>query len=122
MPGRVVDASVLAAIAFDEPRADEALAMLEGAELYAPTLLRYEMASVARKKLLQRPDAEEAIFRNLSAALSLHAEWVPVDHHAALSIARARGLTTYDASYLYLAIALDLPLVTFDKRLAAAAG
>ena len=27
------------------------------------------------------------------------------------------GLTTYDARYLYLARVLDLPLVTFDRRL-----
>lgn len=120
MPGRVIDASVLAAIAFDEPRADEALALVRGADLYAPDLLRYEMASVARKKARQQPEAAEAIQRDLADALSLRAEWVPVDHRAALAIALDRDLSTYDASYLYVALALDLPLVTFDKRLDAA--
>jgi len=29
------------------------------------------------------------------------------------------GLTTYDASYLYLVRSLGVPLLTFDERLAA---
>ncbi len=39
MPARVVDASVVAAIAFAEPRAQEALALLGTDDLYAPSLL-----------------------------------------------------------------------------------
>ena len=50
MPAKVVDASVLAAVAFGEPRTDEAAALLLGADLYAPDLLPYEMASIALKK------------------------------------------------------------------------
>jgi hypothetical protein len=41
MPVKVVDASVLAALAFGEPRADEAASLLSGADLYAPDLLPY---------------------------------------------------------------------------------
>ena len=44
MAARVVDASVLAAKVFGEPRADEADALLQGADLYAPELLAYELA------------------------------------------------------------------------------
>ncbi len=121
IPARVVDASVLAAIAFDEPRAAEAQSLLEGADLYAPTLLLYEMASVARKKFLLQPDAGEAIFQDLADALAIRAEWVPVDLVQTLAMALELGLTTYDAAYLYVARALDAPLVTFDERLAAAA-
>ena len=43
----VGDASVIAVIAFAEPRADEAEALLEDADLSAPTLLAYELTSVA---------------------------------------------------------------------------
>lgn len=55
MPVKVVDASVLAALAFGEPRADEAASLLSGADLYAPNLLPYEMASVAIKKIERYP-------------------------------------------------------------------
>jgi predicted nucleic acid-binding protein len=39
-----------------------------------------------------------------------------------LALARAEGLTTYDATYLELAIRRGLPLVTKDAALIAAAG
>ena len=47
--------------------------------------------------------------------------WRDVDHASALRMALDADLTTYDASYLYLAQALSIPLVTFDRRLAQAA-
>ena len=47
MPAKVVDASVLAAMAFGEPLADEAARLLSGADVYAPDLLPYELTSVA---------------------------------------------------------------------------
>ncbi len=43
-----------------------------------------------------------------------------VDHADAVLIARATGLTAYDASYLWLAGHLGAELVTLDARLAAA--
>ena len=50
MPGKVADASVMAAIAFGEPRADEAGALLDGSDIFAPTLLAYELTNVAMMK------------------------------------------------------------------------
>lgn len=41
--------------------------------------------------------------------------------HTVLDLARESGLTTYDASYLELALRLGLPLATLDRRLAEAA-
>ena len=43
-----------------------------------------------------------------------------VDHRNALVLAEQTGLTAYDASYLWLAEALDAELVTLDRALAAA--
>lgn len=56
MPGEVIDASLLGAIVFGEPRAKEAIPLIRGEELYAPSLLGYELASVARKKARLYPD------------------------------------------------------------------
>ncbi len=41
-----------------------------------------------------------------------------VDHAAVTELALDTGLTTYDASYLHLALSLGVPLITFDDRLA----
>ncbi len=120
MPGKVVDASVLGAVVFQEPRLATAVALLQGAELYAPTLLAYELASIARKKALLHPPSAQALLANLEDAQAMDIRWMEVNHRAVVRLALETGLTTYDASYLYLARTLDLVLLTFDERLNAA--
>lgn len=121
MPVRVVDASVLGAIAFHEPRADEAASLIRGADLFAPPLLAYEMANVARKRILLHKDQEEAFTEALRLVLAMGIEWVEVSHEAALKLALNNNLSTYDASYLYVSQYMEAPLVTFDDRLKRAA-
>jgi len=43
------------------------------------------------------------------------------DSETVLALARAHGLTVYDAAYLELALRLAIPLATLDRALAAAA-
>ena len=43
----VIDASALAAVVFHEPGGDRVAARLEGARVYAPALLKFELANVA---------------------------------------------------------------------------
>ena len=117
MPGKVADASVMAAIAFGEPRANEAGALLDGSDIFAPALLAYELTNVAMKKARAYPDRADAIERALSAALRLNIRWTEVDHEAVLRLALDTGLTAYDASYIYVAQALRVPLATFDGRM-----
>jgi predicted nucleic acid-binding protein len=60
----------------------------------------------------------------LLAALHLSGprlETLDVDHKAVVDLALQTGLTTYDASYLWLAKDLGVVLVTLDRQLAAAA-
>lgn len=121
MPARVVDASVLAAWCFREPRASEALGLLLGSDLYAPTLLAYELANIARKKTIAYPQSLQVFSEALSTALALPIRWMEIDHVAVLRLALDLDLTTYDASYLFLARVLGAPLTTFDHRLGQAA-
>ena len=51
MPGKAADASVLGAIAFREERGPEALTLLGSDPLYEPSLLIYELTSVARRSV-----------------------------------------------------------------------
>jgi len=114
---KVVDASVLGALLFGEPRAEKAFSLLRRAELYAPTLLPYELASLTRKKIRRYPKQRERLLEALRVGLSLELHLVEVDHETVLKLSLDTGLTTYDASYLFLARSLEAPLVTFDRQL-----
>jgi predicted nucleic acid-binding protein len=118
----VVDASALAALVFGEPKAAAIEDYLDGATVYAPTLLQFELASVAWKKLRQRPSEAVGILTALGLALDERANitWRSVQPVDVLLTAHAAGLSVYDASYLWLAGSLGAELVTLDTRLAAA--
>ncbi len=121
MRARVVDASVLAARFFVEPRAAEAETLLRGQTLFAPDILRYELASVALHKLNLSSAANQTIRDNLHDALRLPIRLVRVSTQQILNVALEAELTIYDASYLFLARRLKCPLATFDRKLARAA-
>jgi predicted nucleic acid-binding protein len=101
----VVDASALAAIAFNEPRAAEVADRLQGRRVAAPHLLRLEMANVAWKKIRRRPEQAVAIAESLADALGEDSRiaFMDVDARDVLLIALGTQLSVYDASYLWLA-------------------
>ncbi len=117
---KVVDASALAALVFDEPAAGAVAERLTGARLAAPALLRFELANVCLTKMRQQPDQRDALKDAFRLAGRLTIETVEIDHSEALDMAAVAGLTAYDASYLWLARTLRCELVTLDRRLAAA--
>ena len=121
MPGIIVDASVFGAIAFNEPDKPDAEALVADYDFYAPFLLAFEITNVARTKVLRNPSEHLAIFSSLDMALGSEIHWTPVDFSETLSLAVETGLTAYDASYLYLAQTLGMPLATFDKKLSSTA-
>ncbi|MCX6544965.1 MAG: type II toxin-antitoxin system VapC family toxin [Acidobacteria bacterium] len=118
----VVDTSVLAAITFGESMAQEWSVRLDGATLYAPTLLQYEMANVARKKCRQRPERTREILTALELTLDPRKGivWMDPNPMDVVVLANATGLSPYDASYMWLAGFLGADLVTRDRALAAA--
>lgn len=121
MPARVVDASVIGAIAFEEPERAVALRLVAGHVLYAPTLLSYEVTSVARKKALAHPEKAEAISGWLVRALQSDFTELEIPHAAVLPVALDHGVSSYDAAYLWLARSLNAPLATLDRKLRAVA-
>jgi predicted nucleic acid-binding protein len=116
----VVDASALAALTFAEPAAAQVVAQLGDDDLVAPTLLWHEMANVCLTKMRIHPSERERLLAALHMAARLDLHVVDVDHAAAIELAEATGLTAYDAAYLWLARHLGAPLVTLDRKLAAA--
>jgi len=120
----VVDASALAAVVFHEQGFEAVGRRLDGAATFAPGLLKFELASVAWKKARRQPDDAVKILTALAIGLDDRCGIIWRDINAAdvVLVARATGLTVYDASYLWLAGSLGADLVTLDTRLARATG
>lgn len=118
---KVVDTSALAAAVFREPRASEAVSRLSGQNLFAPSLLRFEMAHICLKKINERPKERHPILSQFAASLQLQIRLAAIDHEETVDLAQRFKLSAYDASYLWLARKLGVELVTFDSGLAKAA-
>jgi len=117
MAVKVVDASAIAAILFNEPQSAEMADKLELASLIAPALFWFEMASICLKKLAIHPDKREAILQAYCLLDSFDIKSKNIDHKGVVSLAEKMGITTYDASYLWLAQTHSAELVTLDKKL-----
>ncbi len=118
---KVVDASALAALLFGEPAAEAVAARLRTHALAAPTLLRYELGSVARKKRRRYPALEKELMQALATFDDMEVEEVEVPIAPVVDLALATDITVYDAAYAWLARHLRAELVTLDEPLAAAA-
>jgi len=121
MSVKVVDASAVAALLFGEPGAGRVASRLEGEDLVAPTLLRFEVGSVCMKKIRLHPDQEEALLTSLALLGRMDIREVDVPLEEMVLTAMAERLTVYDAAYLWLARTLAGELVTMDRRLRRAA-
>lgn len=115
----VVDCSAVATSLFEEAEAPHATQALCAHELHAPSLLAYEFANVARTKSRAGGPAERVAMA-LRAYAGLRIELHPVDPAGLHALSLLHGLTAYDAAYLFLALMLRAPLLTFDRRLAEA--
>lgn len=119
----VVDASIVAtALADDGDDGDRARARLRGETLSAPGLLDLEVVSVwrraARSGRLERRRARQAMADLVELPLA-RAPHVPLLERI---WELGDNLSPYDAAYVALAEALDVALLTADRRLARAPG
>jgi predicted nucleic acid-binding protein len=117
---KVVDASAVVALLFNETTRESVVARLRGASLHAPALLRFEVANACLKKMRAAPSEREALLEALSLLDALSIELQNIDVTQTIVLAERTALTVYDASYLWLARALGVELVTLDDRLARA--
>jgi predicted nucleic acid-binding protein len=121
MPARVVDASALGAVLYGEFEGDRVANALGKGPLFAPTLLRYEMASVCRTKIRRHPERRTDLLAALGLLTRIDLQEVEVPPVEATELSERTGLTVYDAAYLWLARAIGAELVTLDERLETAA-
>ena len=128
MTGFVLDASVAVAWCFDDESTPAAWALLDRLRTvpaHVPALWQLEVGNILlgaerRRRITQ---ARAVLFLGILGELDIR-----VDPDLAgrafrdvLPLARAGGLTTYDATYLELAMRLGLPLATKDAALIRAA-
>ena len=121
----VLDASVSACWAFtdeDHPVADVAFSSLQTEEAVVPALWWFEVRNilVVNERRGRIHEQETDFFLRALALLRIRIDREP-EHAGVLGIARARGLSVYDAAYLELAYREKLPLATLDRRLGEAA-
>jgi predicted nucleic acid-binding protein len=120
----VVDASALLEALLRTPAAEavEDRLFAPGQTLHAPHLLDVEVAHVIRRYAA----SGDIDSRRGLAALGDLADFPLVRYPHDFLLSRVwelrNNLTAYDAVYVALAEALDVPLLTRDRRLAAAAG
>jgi predicted nucleic acid-binding protein len=124
----VIDTSVVMSWCFkDETNryADGILDFLEEATAMAPSIWPLEVGNVLlvaeRKKRLSEADSMR--FVTLLSELPIIVEQEPPERmmHEILMLAREHKLSSYDASYLDLAMRKGLSIATIDKNLVAAA-
>ena len=115
----MIDASVLAtALGDDDAGGVQARTRIRGEDLAAPEIIDLEVASVWRRTLSDERRATLAL-ADLADIPLRRAPHLPL-------LGRCwelrRNLTPYDASYVALAEALEVTLLTADRRLTRASG
>ncbi len=120
----VTDASAVLEVLLNGPGAERILSRLfaEGESLHAPHLLDVEVAQVLRRYSMSKeigPERGEAAVRDF---LDLPVHRYPHEPLLPRVWELRHNLTAYDAVYVALAEALDAPLATRDRRLAASKG
>ncbi len=72
MPAKVVDASVIAAILFNEEDASMVVELIGDADLWAPRLLPFELSSVACNESRFSPKLQEGVMAALELLAALN--------------------------------------------------
>jgi len=122
----VVDASVtLPWFLHDERSAftDAVFAAIGREEYWVPMIWRLEfpnaLLAAERKRRIDRQTRLQAL--EFASGLALRVDATPIDMRQVSTLAERHGLSTYDASYLELAVRQELSLITLDRNLASAA-
>lgn len=121
MTDKVVDASAIAAVLFNEPKQAAVITRLASCTLLAPSLITFELANVCIKKIRVQPSDRDAIVRMHRTYARFAVTNMPVDFFEVCDLAEECALSAYDASYLWLAHTLRIELVTLDAKLERAA-
>lgn len=127
-PRFVLDCSVVLAWYFadeSDPYADAVVAALTKSTPVVPTLFHLEIANILvvgeRRKRSTEAQATAFLARLAALPIAVDGQTMGRAWLETITLARARGLSTYDAAFLELAMREAIPLATLDDKLKAAA-
>ena len=128
MDAFVVDNSVVMSWCFkDETNeyADAVLDKLSESKAVVPSIWPLEVVNVLlvaeRRERLKQADSVRFITLLSQLPIEVEQEWPEKTMRDLLALGRAQNLSSYDASYLDLAMRKDCPIATLDKRIRNAA-
>ena len=120
----VLDASVAGCWLGDEdltPAQEELQKRAFVGEAVVPTLFRYELANVVLSKSRSIKIKDQDFILEHLSQLPINVDFEEPAYSELHRIGTSMELSAYDAAYLELASRLNLPLATYDKKLASAA-
>lgn len=124
----VLDASIALAWCFSDEATNETVTLLENLEtatIFVPSLWTLELGNVLlaakRRQRITQAGITEFLALLEGFNIQFDNEAATRGFHEILALAAAENMTTYDATYLELAMRLGLPLATKDKQLQTAA-
>lgn len=104
----------------DQPANPTLLALIADADLHAPALLDYEVASALRGHAAAGMLSDRRMADAVDDFGALRIERYPLATMMGNVLDLKDNFTVYDATYIVLARALDAPLVTADTKLTGA--
>jgi predicted nucleic acid-binding protein len=116
----VIETSAMVNALVGDPPNPQLLATLADEELHAPALLDLEVASVLRGHVLAGKLDSARLDEALDDFASLHIERYLMTDLLGYMLDIRDNFTVYDAAYLVLADALQVPVLTADDKLAEA--
>jgi len=124
----VLDNSVVMSWCFKDeanPYADAALEALSEATALVPAVWPLEVVNVLlvaeRRKRIKHSDSIRFVSLLTRLPIIVENEWPERTMQDLLALGRSHNLSSYDASYIDLAMKKDCPLATVDKKLIEAA-
>jgi predicted nucleic acid-binding protein len=119
----VVDASAIVAALVDAgPDGEWATTELLREDLAAPHLMPVEAANILRRAVIAGDLSVDVATLAHDDLARLRVELFPYEPHAERVWELRDNLTAYDAWYVAVAEALDVPMITLDRRVARAPG
>ena len=116
----VADTNVVSYMYFDHPEYTPVVKKLlqSDKDWAAPLLWRSEFCHVIHKQVRANHVHEDEMCELLNyVTRDISIQDVKPDYHEALTLAYHTGCTSYDCEYISVANILDIPLITFDKKL-----
>ena len=117
----VIDTSAVIAVIANEPEEADVSRYIEGASLFAPLSVHWEVgnafSAMFRRRRISLAQATDAISNFEQLPLRL----MNVDLRESLELAHRLNLYAYDAYVIACAVSLGIPLLTLDRRMSAVA-